>query len=138
MFFRIDQIASACPRYKNILTAEYAVLTLVLTMNENIDKPQNETFRTVIRSARFTPEEWAAVQQRAAEVRLSPARFLRYVALGTPLGRRLNAEVVVALNRAGVVLNNCVRIAIRNDQPLIASEVREVLDMLRERLRCFL
>lgn len=107
-------------------------------MNENIDKPQNETFRTVIRSARFTPEEWAAVQQRAAEVRLSPARFLRYVALGTPLGRRLNAEVVVALNRAGVVLNNCVRIAIRNEQPLIASEVREVLDRLREQLRCFL
>ncbi|HEX9943498.1 MAG TPA: hypothetical protein VGG03_15910 [Thermoanaerobaculia bacterium] len=117
---------------------DFAVLTLILDMGENIDKPQTKTFRTVIRSARFTPEEWAAVQERAAEARLSPARFLRYVALGTPLGRRINAEAVVALNRAGVVLNNCVRIAIRSDQPLLASEVKEVLELLREQLRSFL
>jgi Mobilization protein NikA len=120
------------------LTVDFALLTLVLDMGENVDKPQNKAFRTIIRSARFTPEEWATVQQRAADVRLSPARFLRYVALGTPLGRRLNAEAVVALNRAGAVLNNCVRLAIRNDQPLLASEVREVLELLRERLRSLL
>jgi uncharacterized linocin/CFP29 family protein len=107
-------------------------------MGEDIDKPQTKIFRTVIRSARFTPEEWATVQERAAEARLSPARFLRFVALGTPLGRRVDAEAVGALNRAGSVLNNCVRIASRNDQPLLASEVREVLELLRERLRSFL
>ena len=107
-------------------------------MGEDIDKSQAKTFRTVIRSARFTPAEWAAVQERAAEVRLSPARFLRFVALGTPLGRRINAKAVGALNHAGSVLNNCVRLAKRNDQPLLASEVREVLELLRERLRSFL
>jgi uncharacterized linocin/CFP29 family protein len=107
-------------------------------MGEEIDKAQAKTFRTVIRSARFTPEEWATVQERAAEVRLSPARFLRFVALGTPLGRRINAKAIAALNHAGAVLNNCVRLAERNDQPLLASEVREVLELLRERLRSFL
>jgi len=107
-------------------------------MAEDIDKPQEKTFRTVIRSARFTPEEWAAVQERAAAARLSPARFLRYVALGTPLGRRVNADAIGALNRAGAVLNNCVRLAIRNDQPLLASEAREVLALLRQRLRSLL
>ena len=117
---------------------EFAVLTLVLDMGEDIDKSQTKTFRTVIRSARFTPEEWATVQERAAEVRLSPARFLRFVALGTPLGRRINAKAIAALNHAGSVLNNCVRLAERNDQPLLASEVREVLELLRERLRSFL
>ena len=107
-------------------------------MSKDIDKSQKKTFRTVIRSARFTPEEWATVQERAAQVRLSPARFLRFVALGTPLGRRINAKAIAALNHAGAVLNNCVRLAKRHDQPLLASEVREVLELLRERLRSFL
>jgi mobilization protein NikA len=107
-------------------------------MAEDVDKPQEKIFRTIIRSVRFTPEEWAAVQERAAVARLSPARFLRYVALGTPLGQRVNVDAIGALNRAGAVLNNCVRLAIRNDQPLLASEAREVLALLRERLRSLL
>lgn len=107
-------------------------------MSEDTDNPQAKTHRTVIRSARFTPDEWAAVRERAAAARLSPARYLRYVALGTPLGRHVNGEAVVALNRAGVVLNNLIRHAIRTGQPFIASNVREALDLLRERLRYFL
>ena len=107
-------------------------------MAEDVDKPQEKIFRTVIRSARFTPEEWATVQERAAVARLSPARFLRFVALGTPLGRRVNADAVVALNRAGAVLNNCVRLAKRHDQPLLAAEVEEVLELLHERIRSLL
>ncbi len=94
-----------------------------------------ETHRTVIRSVRFTPEEWATVQERAATVGLSPSRYLRLVALGTPLGRRVNAEAVLALNRAGVNLNNLVRLAIRNGQSLIAADVTRVLEELRETLR---
>lgn len=94
-----------------------------------------ETHRTVIRSVRFTPEEWAAVKERADLVGLSPARYLRQVALGTPLGRRVNAEAVLALNRAGVNLNNLVRLAIRNGQPLVGGEVTSVLEELRETLR---
>jgi mobilization protein NikA len=91
--------------------------------------------RTEIRSVRFTPEEWATVKERATAVGLSPARYLRQVALGSPLGRRVNAEAVLALNRAGVNLNNLVRLAIRNGQPLVAADVTRVLDELRETLR---
>jgi hypothetical protein len=94
--------------------------------------------RTVIRSARFTFEEWAAVQERAVAVALSPSRYLRHVALGAPLGRRINAEAVTALNRAGVNLNNLVRLAIRNGQPLVAADVEGVLEELRAALRGFL
>jgi mobilization protein NikA len=107
-------------------------------MDENSDTPQARTYRTVIRSTRFTPDEWAAVQERAGAARLSPARFLRFAALGTPLGRRVNSDAVVALNRLGVVLNNAVRVAFRTGQPLLAAEIKEVLDQLREQLRVFL
>lgn len=92
----------------------------------------------MIRSARFTAEEWIAVQQRAAVAGLSPSRFLRSVALGTPLGRRVNAEAVLALNRAGINLNNLIRLATRSGQPLVAAEAADVLKQLRERLRNFL
>ena len=107
-------------------------------MSDDNEQPKAKIYRTVIRSARFTPEEWAAVEQRAEAVRLSPSRFLRYSALGTPLGRRVNAEAVVALNRLGVVLNNAVRVALRSGQPLLAAEIKPVLDQLREQLGCFL
>ena len=105
----------------------------------NLSNPQEapaaETHRTVIRSVRFTPEEWATVQERAATVGLSPSRYLRQVAMGTRLGRRVNAEAVLALNRAGVNLNNLIRLAIRNGQPLIDADVTSVLEELRETLR---
>jgi hypothetical protein len=96
---------------------------------------QTQPHRTVIRSARFTPEEWATVQERAAGAGLSPSRFLRSVALGAPLGRRANAEAVLALNRVGVNLNNLIRLAIRTAQPFVAAEVAELLNQLRDRLR---
>ena len=89
----------------------------------------------MIRSARFTPEEWAAVQERAAVAGLSPSRFLRSIALGTPLGRRVNAEAVLALNRAGINLNNLIRLATRSGQPFVVVEAADVLNQLRERLR---
>jgi mobilization protein NikA len=107
-------------------------------MSEEDDKPQIRVYRTVIRSTRFTPDEWTAVEERAEAARLSPARFLRYTALGTPLGRRVNSEAVIALNRLGVVLNNAVRVALRSGQPLLAAEIKGVLDQLREQLRVFL
>jgi hypothetical protein len=75
------------------------------------------------------------VQERAAAVGLSPSRFLRSVSLGTPLGRRINAEAVLALNRAGVNLNTLVKVAIRSGQPLVGAEVAAVLEQLRDRLK---
>jgi hypothetical protein len=106
-------------------------------LSADAEKPGAE-HRTVIRSARFTVTEWAAVQERARIVGLSPSRYLRHVALGIPLGRRANAEAVVALNRVGVNLNNLVRLAIRSGQPLVAAEIADLLEQLRERLRCLL
>jgi hypothetical protein len=96
-----------------------------------------QAHRTVIRSARFTAEEWAAVQERAAVVGLSPSRFLRSVALATPLSRRVNNEAVLALNRVGINLNNLIRLATRSGQPLVAAEAAAVLEQLHERLRDF-
>ena len=97
-----------------------------------------QIYRTVIRSARFTPEEWAAVEERAATVGLSPSRFLRHVALGAPLGHRINQQAVTALNRLGVNLNNLMRLAFRSGQPLLAAEAADLLKQLRERLQSFL
>ncbi|MFL6237303.1 MAG: plasmid mobilization protein [Thermoanaerobaculia bacterium] len=103
-------------------------------MSTDPDKP-TPPHRTVIRSARFTPEEWGAVRERAATAGLSPSRFLRSVALGSPLGRRMNAEAVLALNRVGVNLNNLIRLAIRTDQPFVVADVTDLLNQLRDRLR---
>jgi hypothetical protein len=102
------------------------------------ERPGAETYRTVIRSARFTPEEWATVQERATSVGLSPSRFLRQVALGTLLGRRINQQAIAAFNRVGVNLNNLVRLAFRSGQPVLAAEATELLKQLRERLESFL
>jgi hypothetical protein len=99
------------------------------------NKPSSKPHRTVIRSARFTTEEWEAVQQRAASAGLSPSRFLRSVAIGAPLGRRVNSEAVLALNRVGVNLNNLIRLATRTAQPVAAAEVTDLLNQLRDRLR---
>jgi hypothetical protein len=97
--------------------------------------PQVNPHRTVIRSARFTPEEWRTVQERAAAVGLSPSLFLRSVALGSPLGRRINSVAVLALNRVGVNLNNLIRLATRTAQPFVEAEVTALLGELRDRLR---
>jgi hypothetical protein len=106
-----------------------------VSVNAEANTVQVNPHRTVIRSARFTPEEWQTVQERAAAVGLSPARFLRSVALGAPLGRRINSEAVLALNRVGVNLNNLVRLATRTAQPFVEAEVAALLDQLRDRLR---
>jgi hypothetical protein len=96
--------------------------------------PGTETFRTVIRSTRYTPEEWQIVQERADAAGLSPSRYMRHAALGTPLGRRANHHAIVALNRVGVNLNNMIRLAIRSGQPFIAAEAAELQELIRQRL----
>jgi hypothetical protein len=108
-------------------------------LSADSERPESaQIYRTVIRSARFTPEEWATVQERATAVGLSPSRFLRQVALGTPLGRRINQQAVTAFNRLGVNLNNLVRLALQSGQPLLAAEASDLLKQLRERLQSFL
>jgi hypothetical protein len=107
-------------------------------MIETPDQPQEKTFRTIIRSSRFTPEEWATIEEYAAAVGLSPSRYMRQASLRTPFSRRLNHEVIVALNRIGVNLNNMIRLAIRSGQAFIAADAADVLARLRERLESLL
>jgi len=59
----------------------------------------------------------------------------RAVALGSPLGRRVNAEAVLALNRVGVNLNNLIRLATRTEQPSVVADATDLLNQLRDRLR---
>ena len=65
------------------------------------DPKRPRPHRTVIRSVRFTPDEWAEVLGKAGEARLSPARFLRLAALGVRLGGRVDAEAVRQLAPGG-------------------------------------
>jgi len=109
-----------------------------LDVSADSKKASNQPHRTVIRSARFTPEEWKAVQDRAARAGLSPSRFLRSAALGVSLGRKANQEAVLAFNRVGVNLNNLIRLAARSGQTILAADAAELLALLRERLRDFL
>jgi hypothetical protein len=101
-------------------------------------RPGSEAFRTVIRSSRYTPEEWEIVLQRAEAAGLSPSRFQRHATLGAPLGRRANREAVIALNRIGVNLNNLIRIAIRSGQPLLAAEAADLFKQIRETMESLL
>jgi hypothetical protein len=98
------------------------------------ERPGTEVFRTVIRSTRYTPEEWQTVQERAAAAGLSPSRYTRHASLGAPFGHRINHEAIVALNRVGVNLNNMIRLAIRSGQPFIAAEAAELQELIRQRL----
>lgn len=104
-------------------------------MSTPSQQPPKKPHRTVIRSARFTPEEWKTVRDRAASAGLSPSRFLRCAALGASLGRKANNEAVLALNRVGVNLNNLIRLAARSGQALIVAEAADLLALLRERMR---
>lgn len=107
-------------------------------LSANDERSATQAFRTVIRSVRFTPEEWTTVEAHAAEVGLSPSRYMRHASLRTPFARRVNHDAIVALNRVGVNLNNMIRIAIRSGQAFIADEAADVLKRLRQSLESFL
>lgn len=72
--------------------------------------------KSIVRSVRFTPEEWAQVEAWAAEASVSPSRYVREATLqrrpqAKPRGVR--AEAVRELNRVGVNLNQLVRLVHR-------------------------
>ena len=70
--------------------------------------------KSVVRSVRFSPEEWARVEGWAADAQVSPSRYVREATMrrrpqAKPRGVR--AEAVVELNRVGRNLNQLVRLA---------------------------
>ncbi|WP_432280812.1 plasmid mobilization protein [Rubrivirga litoralis] len=69
--------------------------------------------KSVVRSVRFSPEEWGRVERWAGEAEVSPSRYVREATLrrrpqARPAGVR--ADAVTALNRVGVNLNQLVRL----------------------------
>ncbi len=72
--------------------------------------------KSVVRSVRFTPEEWAQVEAWAAEASVSPSRYVREATLKRRPAvkpRGVRAEAVRELNRVGVNLNQLVRLVHR-------------------------
>jgi len=44
-------------------------------------KTKRKYGRSVVRTARFTPEQWVEVEARAEKLRMPPARFVAYAVL---------------------------------------------------------
>ena len=77
--------------------------------------------KSVVRSVRFSPEEWARVEAWAEDARVSPSRYVREATLRrrpSEKPRGVRAEAVTELNRIGGNLNQLVRLAhqARRDQ----------------------
>ena len=66
---------------------------------------------TVILCTRFRPDEAERLRALAAEVRLSPARYLREAALGARFQPRADAVLLAQLARIGNNLNQLARVA---------------------------
>lgn len=69
--------------------------------------------KSVVRSVRFSPDEWGRVETWATEAGVSPSRYVREATLrrrppARPAGVR--ADAVTALNRVGRNLNQLVRL----------------------------
>lgn len=92
--------------------------------------------RTVVKSVRYTPEEWTRVERKAAEARLSPARFVREVALGG--GRfhgRVVREAIHQLARVGNNLNQMTRLANALGRVDLSARLEAVLEEVEDGIR---
>lgn len=97
----------------------------------NSEPTEERSFRRVVRSARFTTDEWQRVRTRAAEVGLSPGRFLRQAALGSRLGGRVTDRAVAELGKIGSNLNQLARATNTAREFVARHEIEAVLARLR-------
>ena len=90
--------------------------------------------RTVIRSSRYTPVEWAAVKQRATAADKPPGAFVREAALTaqviqTPPRKASRADrAVLELSRIGNNLNQLARAANVSGRFTAEESIQAVLD----------
>lgn len=91
--------------------------------------------RTLVKSVRFSPAEWEAVLERAGEVGLSPARYLREAALRKRLAHRLSSQAIHQVARVGQNLNQLTRAANATRRVELSHRLAEVLSEVERALR---
>lgn len=94
--------------------------------------------RTVVRAARFTPEEWALLEGRARDCGLAPSTYMREVSLGAvPRARPgvVSREAVYQLSRIGNNLNQLTRTANALQRVELSRRLEQVLAELRAALK---
>lgn len=85
--------------------------------------------KSVVRAVRYTPEEWQAIQRKAAKAELPPATFIRRAALRRKVTSKTTTQAIAALNKIGVNLNQLTRIA--NTKGRLPREIADCLEQLR-------
>ncbi len=96
--------------------------------------PDPPATRTLIRGVRFSPAEWATVEEQASLSGQPPTRYVREAALGAELRARpgaLDREAVYHLARLG---NNLNQVAKALNEGRGAGDVAGVLAELRQLL----
>lgn len=95
--------------------------------------PEPAAHRTRIVTARFRPDEWAAICERARDAGVAPSRYLRQAALGAvpkPRPHAVNREAVYQLGRIGNNLNQLAKLG-NSGFPVPRSELLETLAAVR-------
>jgi hypothetical protein len=88
------------------------------------------TNRPVIRSSRYTADEWATVETAAAQAGLSPSAYVRQSALGARIRQRrghANDQTVKALARIGNNINQLARAANADGTKRLERDARAAL-----------
>lgn len=101
---------------------------------EFVEEAAAPAYRRIVRSARFTAEEWERVCTRAEQVGLSPGRFLRQAALGAGLGGRVTDRTIALLSMIGSNLNQLARAANAAGELVAKKELENVLLSVRAQI----
>lgn len=99
---------------------------------------QVPTERPLIRSSRYSEDEWQTITEAAARAGKLPSTFIREAALGQKITARrgaANDAAVKELNRIGNNLNQVARAANAGGMPELEKSVRDSLAELVEVIR---
>ncbi len=91
--------------------------------------------KTIVRSVRFSPEEWQILRLKARSANLPVTTFIRRAALRREIQHRTTPAAIKAVNRVGVNLNQLTRVANATGRiPPKLQETLEAVDDTLERL----